>query len=153
VIGAATILLRLPDETLAFGAKLGAALRIGDVVALDGPLGAGKTLLTKGILTGLGHRGDVPSPSYPLVIPYHPPAVRMPLTHVDLYRIEDEQALRELALDDARADGALVIEWPDRLGDRAWPDMLALTLCVDDDGSRALTAVVPPAWGGRWPPR
>jgi tRNA threonylcarbamoyladenosine biosynthesis protein TsaE len=147
------ILLRSPDETLAFGATLGAMLRVGDVIALNGPLGAGKTLLTKGILAGLGHVGDVPSPSYPLVIPYDPPAVRIPLTHVDLYRIDDPAALPELALYDARAEGALVIEWPDRMGASAWPDMLELTLAVHDDTSRALTAQVPPAWGGRWPPR
>jgi tRNA threonylcarbamoyladenosine biosynthesis protein TsaE len=147
------IRLPTPDDTLAFGARLGAILRTGDVVALSGPLGAGKTLLTKGILSGLGYTGDVPSPSYPLVIPYDPPAVRVPLTHADLYRIDDAAALEELALDDARADGVLIVEWPDRLGDRAWSDMLGLTLAVHDDGTRALTAQVPPAWGGRWPPR
>jgi tRNA threonylcarbamoyladenosine biosynthesis protein TsaE len=147
------ILLRSPEATLAFGAKLATTLRVGDVITLSGPLGAGKTLLTKGIMAGLGHGGDVPSPSYPLVIPYDPPAVRIPLTHVDLYRIDDRVALEELALDDARADGALVIEWPDRMGNRAWPDMLELTLAVHDDTIRALTAQVPPAWGGRWPPR
>ena len=147
------ILLWSPDETLAFGAKLGAMLRTGDVIALSGPLGVGKTLLTKGILAGLGHKGDVPSPSYPLVIPYDPPAVRLPLTHVDLYRIDDPAALQELALDDARADGALVIEWPDRMGASAWPDMLELTLAVHDNVARALTAQVPPAWERRWPPR
>jgi tRNA threonylcarbamoyladenosine biosynthesis protein TsaE len=147
------ILLRSPEETLAFGAKLGALLHIGDVIALNGPLGAGKTLLAKGILAGLGYAGDVPSPSYPLVIPYDPPTVRIPLTHVDLYRIDDAAALDELALDDARADGVLVVEWPDRMGASAWPDMLGLTLAVQDDGARALTAQVPPAWGSRWPPR
>jgi tRNA threonylcarbamoyladenosine biosynthesis protein TsaE len=147
------ILLRSPEETLAFGVKLGARLRVGDVIALTGPLGAGKTLLTKGILAGLGHDGDVPSPSYPLVIPYGQPAVRLSLTHVDLYRIDDPAALDELALDDARAEGALVIEWPDRMGNRAWPDMLELTLAVHDDTTRALTAQVPPAWESRWPPR
>mgnify|MGYP000243971274 FL=1 len=147
------ILLGSPDETLAFGAKLGAIVRVGDVIALNGPLGAGKTLFTKGILSGLGHIGDVPSPSYPLVIPYDPPAVRISLTHVDLYRIDDPAALEELALDDARAEGALVIEWPDRMGARAWTDMLELTLIVHDDTTRALTAQVPPAWERRWPPR
>ena len=147
------ILLGSPDETLAFGAKLGAILRVGDVIALNGPLGAGKTLFTKGILAGLGHIGDVLSPSYPLVIPYDPPAVRIPLTHVDLYRIDDPAALEELALDDARSDGALVIEWPDRMGGSAWPDMLALTLTVHADTTRALTAQVPPAWERRWPPK
>jgi tRNA threonylcarbamoyladenosine biosynthesis protein TsaE len=147
------ILLNSPDDTLVFGERLGTALRVGDVVALSGPLGAGKTLLTKGILAGLGYAGDVPSPSYPLVIPYDSPAVRIPLTHADLYRIDDPVALEELALDDARADGILIVEWPDRLGGRAWPDMLVLTLAVRDDGARALTAQVPPAWERRWPPR
>ena len=146
------IVLNSPDETLAFGARLGAMLIVGDVIALEGPLGAGKTLLTKGILTGLGYAGDVPSPSYPLVIPYEPPIVRLPLTHVDLYRLDSEDALDELALDDARTDGALVIEWPDRMGAQTWRDMLILTLTVHDDTSRALTAQVPPAWERRWPP-
>lgn len=147
------IVLRSPEETLAVGAGLGAILQVGDVIALDGPLGAGKTLFTKGILTGLGYTGDVPSPSFPLVIPYDPPAVRLPLTHVDLYRIDDPAALPELGLDDARAEGALVIEWPDRLGLHAWDDMLTLTLVVRQDATRALTAQVPPAWESRWPPR
>ena len=147
------IVLHTPDETLAFGRTLSTALVVGDVIALKAPLGAGKTLLAKGILAGLGYAGDVPSPSYPLVIPYEPPAVRIPLTHVDLYRLESEEALDELALDEARSDGAMVIEWPDRMGERAWPDMLVLTLAVHGDASRALTAQVPPAWERRWPPR
>jgi tRNA threonylcarbamoyladenosine biosynthesis protein TsaE len=147
------ILLGSPEETLAFGARLGAILRVGDVVALSGPLGAGKTLLTNGIMTGLGYVGDVPSPSFPLVIPYDPPAVRIPLTHVDLYRIDDPTDLPELGLDDARAEGALVIEWPDRLGPKAWPDMLELLVQPTSGTARALTPQVPPAWESRWPPR
>lgn len=142
-----------PDETRAFGARLGAILKVGDVIALNGPLGAGKTLFTKGILSGLGYTGDVPSPSFPLVIPYDPPAVRIPLTHVDLYRIDDPAALPELGLDDARAEGALVIEWPDRLGPYAWDDMLVLLVQPTGETTRALTAQVPPAWESRWPPR
>ncbi|UVO53553.1 tRNA (adenosine(37)-N6)-threonylcarbamoyltransferase complex ATPase subunit type 1 TsaE [Sphingomonas sp. SUN039] len=147
------IRLGSPDETLAFGARLGAMLGTGDVMTLSGPLGAGKTVFARGILAGLGHHGDVPSPSYPLVIPYDPPAVRLPLLHVDLYRLDSPDALDELGLDEARYDGALVIEWPERMGARLWPDVLALTLAAHKDGSRALTAQVPPAWGGRWPPR
>ena len=146
------ITLATPDATLDFGARLGAALAIGDVVALTGPLGAGKTLLARGILAGLGHHGDVPSPTFPIIIPYDPPAVRLPVGHVDLYRIDDETALVELGLDDLRAEGALVIEWPDRLGSRAWPDVLALTLSVEANGTRHLTAQVPQAWEPRWPP-
>jgi tRNA threonylcarbamoyladenosine biosynthesis protein TsaE len=147
------IVLGSPEETLAFGARLGAILQIGDVIALSGPLGAGKTLLTMGILSGLGYAGDVPSPSFPLVIPYDPPAVRIPLTHVDLYRIDDPADLPELGLDDARAEGSLVIEWPDRLGPQTWDDMLELLVEPTTETTRALTAQVPPAWESRWPPR
>jgi tRNA threonylcarbamoyladenosine biosynthesis protein TsaE len=147
------MLLPSPDETHALGTRLGAIVEVGDVIALAGALGAGKTVLAKGVLAGLGYRGDVPSPSYPLVIPYAPPATRIPLAHVDLYRIDDPSALEELALEDARAEGALVIEWPDRMGPRTWPDMLMLTLAVNGDGARALTAQVPPAWERRWPPK
>ncbi len=147
------ILLPTPHDTLSLGARLGAILEVGDVIALEGALGAGKTVFAKGLLAGLGHAGDVPSPSYPLVIPYAPPATRIPVAHVDLYRIDDASALEELALDDARADGALVIEWPDRMGAGRWPDMLVLALAVHGDGNRALTAQVPPAWEYRWPPK
>jgi len=147
------MILHKPEETLALGARLGSILGIGDVIALEGPLGAGKTLFANGMLIGLGYVGDVPSPSYPLVIPYTPPATRIALAHVDLYRIDDPSALDELALDDARAEGALAIEWPERMGKRRWPDMLVLTLAVHGNGARALTAQVPPAWEGRWPPK
>ena len=147
------ILLDSPQATHDFGVALGQRLIRGDVIALHGPLGAGKTLLARGILSGLGYAGDVPSPSFPIVIPYDPPTVRLSLTHVDLYRIDDPDALPELGLDDARSEGALVIEWAERLGDRAWSDMLELSLDVRPDGARGLTAQVPPAWGSRWPPR
>lgn len=147
------IVLQSPEESLAFGAKLGAVLRTADVVALSGPLGAGKTLVTKGILMGLGYDGDVPSPSFPLMIPYEPPAVRVPLTHIDLYRIHDSAGLTELGLADARTESALVVEWPDRLVNEGWKDMLLLFLEIMSDSSRVLTAQVPPAWESRWPLR
>jgi len=147
------IVLQSSEESLAFGAKLGAVLRTADVVALSGPLGAGKTLVTKGILMGLGYDGDVPSPSFPLVIPYEPPAVRVALTHIDLYRIHDSTGLTELGLADARAESALVVEWPDRLVNEGWKDMLLLFFEIMSDTSRVLTAQVPPAWESRWPLR
>jgi tRNA threonylcarbamoyladenosine biosynthesis protein TsaE len=77
---------------------------------------------------------------------------RVPLWHVDLYRIEDSSELEELALDEARQDTALVVEWPERLGAALWGDALRLHLVVADAGARTLTAHVPPAWEGRWPP-
>jgi len=145
------IRLRGPDETEAFGRRLAGALRPGDVVALYGDLGAGKTTLARGLLRGLGVAEDVASPTFPIVLPYDD--LPVPVWHVDLYRIEDESELAELALDEALADGALLIEWPERLGTALWPHALRLTLSREGEGARALTAEVPPAWGDRWPLR
>jgi tRNA threonylcarbamoyladenosine biosynthesis protein TsaE len=139
------------EATEALGRTLAAALRPGDVVALFGDLGAGKTTLARGILRGLGFEGDVASPTFPIVVPYETPA--LPLWHVDLYRLDDPAEAGELGLDEALAEGALVIEWPERLGGGLWPEALRLTLERRGEGARALTAEVPAAWGGRWPPR
>jgi tRNA threonylcarbamoyladenosine biosynthesis protein TsaE len=122
------------------------------VIALFGALGAGKTTLARGLLRGLGHDGDVASPTFPIVQAYASPDTRIPLWHVDLYRIEDPAELVEIGLDEARGEAALVIEWPERLP-ALWPDSLQLTLSAAPDGGRVLTALVPPAWGARWPPR
>lgn len=146
--------IRLADAaaTEAFGAALAKQLRQGDIVALFGSLGAGKTTLCRGILAGLGHLGDVASPTFPIVQAYDPPDTRIPVWHVDLYRIEDPTELEELGLDEALAEAAMLIEWPERLP-ALWPEALRLGLEAQADGERALTAQVPPAWGERWPPR
>ena len=138
-------------ETEALGHRLAGQLRSGDVVALFGDLGAGKTTLARGMLRGLGFEGDVASPTFAIVQPYE--TVAPPLWHVDLYRIEDPAEFRELALDEALDEGVLVIEWPERLGEALWPHALRLTLSRDGEGARALTAKVPAAWEARWPPR
>lgn len=145
----------LADEqaTAALGESLARVLRPGDVIALFGDLGAGKTTFTRGLLHGLGFTGDVASPTFPIVQAYEPPDVRIPLWHVDLYRIEAPEEIEELALDDARVDAALAIEWPERLGRGLWPDSLILRLTFAEAGARALTVQVPAAWEGRWPPR
>jgi tRNA threonylcarbamoyladenosine biosynthesis protein TsaE len=147
-----TIRLADPQATERFGAALAARLRPGDVVALCGGLGAGKTTLSRGVLRGLGHVGDVASPTFPIVQTYAPPDTRIPLWHVDLYRIGHETELEELGLDEALGEAAMLIEWPERLP-ALWPGTLRLTLEEQADGARALTALVPPAWGDRWPPR
>lgn len=143
--------MKLKDEaaTLAFGRKLSKALRVGDVVTLSGPLSAGKTTLVRGLLGALGHKGEVPSPSFAIVQPYE--SLRVPVWHVDLYRIEDPSDLNELGLEDIREDGVLIIEWPEHANEAMWPEALALSLNVVEDGARALTAKVPAAWEGRWP--
>ena len=145
--------MRLEDaeHTDAFGLRLAAALRPGDVVALYGDLGAGKTTLARGILRGLGFAGDVASPTFPIVQPYE--ELALPVWHVDLYRIENPAELEELALYEALDGGVLLVEWPERLGASLWPHALRLTLRREGEGARALTAEVPPAWGGRWPLR
>ena len=140
-------------ETEKLGAALASALRPGDVVALSGPLGAGKTTFARGALAALGLSGEAPSPSFSLIIAYDPPDVRLPLWHVDLYRIEDADEIEELGLDDARLDSALLIEWPERMGALLWPDALRLHIDRDGDDARRLTWDLPEAWEGRWPPR
>lgn len=144
----------LSDEadTLALGAWLAGRLRVGDVVALSGPLSSGKTTLARGCIAALGHAGEVASPTFTVVQSYGPPETRLPLLHVDLYRLAHAQEADELGLDDARGDHALLVEWPERLGRRLWPDALRLRLEPAEADARRLTASVPPAWEARWPP-
>ena len=142
----------LEDEqaTLDFGARLAAAARAGDVIALSGPLGVGKTALARGFISALGHEGDVPSPSFAIVQPYED--LEPPVWHVDLYRIEDPSEIDELGLDSA-SDAVLLVEWPERAGCNMWPEALTLSLDFAENGERILTANVPPSWEGRWPLR
>lgn len=144
------MLLSDAAATDAFGRRLASLVQVGDVVTLSGPLGAGKTSIARGLLSALGLPGEAPSPSYAIVQPYDPPEVRLPVLHVDLYRIDDAGDLDELGLDDARWTAALLVEWPERAGPGAWPDALHLTLSVADGGGRGLTADVPPGWEDRW---
>ncbi len=145
-----TVELSDAEATDAAGRALAKVLRAGDVIALSGDLGAGKTSLARGLLAALGLADEAPSPSYAIVIPYEPPQVRLPVWHVDLYRLDDPEDAAELGLDDALGDGALVIEWPERL-DWLWPDALRLHIHVPERGPRRLTATVPPSWEDRWP--
>lgn len=142
----------LADEqaTMELGGRLAARLRRGDVVTLSGPLGVGKTALARGILEALGHQGEVPSPSFAIVQPYE--ELELPVWHVDLFRIDDRAELDELGLE-AAAEGALLVEWPEKAGMGAWPQALGLTLDFAAGGARRLTAEVPASWQNRWPPQ
>jgi tRNA threonylcarbamoyladenosine biosynthesis protein TsaE len=145
------VLLRSPEESLALGGRLAEVVRPGDVIALSGPLGAGKTSIARGLLAALGLEEEAPSPSFAIVQPYAPPEVRFPVLHVDLYRIEQAEEAEELGLDEAREDSLLIVEWPERLGEDWWRDALWLSLELTPDGARVLTAKVPAAWRDRWP--
>nr|WP_208403007.1 tRNA (adenosine(37)-N6)-threonylcarbamoyltransferase complex ATPase subunit type 1 TsaE [Sphingomonas japonica] len=143
--------MRDADASDRLGRALAKRVRPGDVIALSGPLGAGKTSIARGVLAGLGLAGEAPSPSFAIVQPYDPPEVALPVLHIDLYRIEHPDEAEELGLDEQRGDSLLLVEWPERLGADAWRDALWLTLETKPEGGRGLTARVPEAWRARWP--
>jgi tRNA threonylcarbamoyladenosine biosynthesis protein TsaE len=140
--------LAAPAETAALAARLAAVLRPGDVVALHGNLGAGKSTFARGLIKALGWAGEVPSPTFTLVQPYED--LPVPVWHVDLYRIEHPSEVDALGL--FETDAALLIEWPERLGQRLPSDALHLSLSGSGDEPRRLTWRAPTAWEGRWPP-
>ena len=108
-----TITTDSEDETAAVGRELAATLSAGDVLLLFGDLGAGKTAFVRGLAEGLGvSRDEVSSPTFTLIQEYR--GGRLPLFHVDLYRIEDPREFDELGLDEIAEDGVLAIEWADR---------------------------------------
>ena len=133
--------LDLPDLTAMqrFGASIAAGLRLGDVVALSGGLGAGKTTLARAIIAALGHSGEVPSPSFAIIEVYDPPAVRLPLVHADFYRLERPREADEIGLDDYREGAALIAEWPEHAGGFAnEPGCLSILLEVAEHGRIAI---------------
>lgn len=130
----------LPDEaaTAQLGEDLAQALRPGDVLALSGDLGAGKTSLARGLIRAVAEDPDleVVSPTFTLVQAYE---LLLPIHHFDLYRTASPDELRELGLDEALERGAAVIEWPER-ADTLPPDTLHVTLTHEGDGRRAVVA-------------
>lgn len=101
-----------PEETEAAGEQLGQRLRRGDLVLLKGELGAGKTTFVRGMARGTGSPARVASPTFQLVRIY---PGRMQLAHVDLYRLEVDDEVRDVGLDELLDTGAVVVEWGDRL--------------------------------------
>jgi tRNA threonylcarbamoyladenosine biosynthesis protein TsaE len=106
--------LSTEDDTRELGRRLGAVLRAGDLIVLDGPLGAGKTVLAQGIGVGLGVRGQVTSPTF-VISRVHPPdparGGRLPLVHVDAYRLGGMPDVDDLDLDASLEDSVTVVEW------------------------------------------
>lgn len=122
----------------AFGARIAARLRAGDVVALEGDLGSGKTTLARAILMALGHEGEVPSPSFTIIETYPAPPLRLPVVHADFYRLEEPGEAAELGLDDYRESAALIAEWPQKAGGFGHePACLAVRLETVGDGREA----------------
>ncbi len=133
---------RLPDQeaTRALGVRLARALAPGDVVALLGDLGAGKTSLAKATIATLGavEEDDVTSPTFVLAVDY---PGRVPVLHVDAYRLAGPAAFAELGFGPLEAgERAALVEWADRVGDALPADRLELELAHDPAGGRSLTA-------------
>jgi tRNA threonylcarbamoyl adenosine modification protein YjeE len=120
------------EATLAFARGLAATLCQGDVVLLEGDLGAGKSEIARAMIRAMvGAAIDVPSPTFTLV--QHYAASDFPIAHADLYRIDDPADLAELGLDEAGDLGVLIVEWPLRAGPSAFPPS-ALSVRIEDEG-------------------
>src|SRR5262249_36256975 len=133
------LVVDLPDEaaTAALAEDVAAALRPGDVVALSGPLGAGKTTFARALIRALADDPhlEVPSPTFTLVQAYA--AGRLSLSHFDLYRVSDSSELDEIGFDDALTEGTVLVEWPERAGAGLPTERLDLTFALAGEGRRA----------------
>jgi tRNA threonylcarbamoyladenosine biosynthesis protein TsaE len=127
--------LETEADTTNFGAALAEALETGEAICLSGPLGAGKSVLARGLIRALSREaGDVPSPTFTLAQFYAGP--KFPLAHFDLFRLTSAEEAYEIGLDEALRDGAAVIEWPERLGHHLPPNRLDIEIEVDGEARR-----------------
>ena len=146
--------LELPtvDDTRAFGRRLAAVLRAGDLVVLDGPLGAGKTALAQGIGVGLGVRGGVTSPTFVIARVHPSPRDGPPLVHVDAYRLGgglDE--MEDLDLDVSLPESVIVVEWGEGKVEELTDDRLQVQIhrAVGDTTDEVRHVTLTPV-GERW---
>jgi tRNA threonylcarbamoyladenosine biosynthesis protein TsaE len=143
----ADVRLGTETDTARLGAAIGRELKVGEAVCLAGPLGAGKSTLARGLIRHLaGAEIEAPSPTFTLVQTYEAP--RLTVSHFDLYRLESAEEVFELGFDEALDGGAVVVEWPDRLGRYLPADRLDVELTFDGESRRA--RLTPRgAWEGR----
>ncbi|MDB6139796.1 MAG: hypothetical protein JWO94_2868 [Verrucomicrobiaceae bacterium] len=132
--------LATAEETMAWGLSLAASLGAGDVVALCGQLGAGKTHVVKGLLQGLGSSEDVTSPTFSLVHEYQ--KARLPVFHFDFYRMKSEAELLNIGWDEYLDEaGIVVVEWADMFPSLLPPHARWFQLEVLPEGGRRVTAL------------
>ena len=148
-----TIRTATAEDTRAAGAQLATVLQPHDVVVLTGELGAGKTTLVQGIARGLGATEHVASPTFTLVREYT--SGRVPLAHVDLYRLEREQEVIDLALDELEdGERVLLVEWGDPVADLLADERLRIELATadpsgEDETRRIAISTLGPSWDAR----
>lgn len=126
-------------RTRTLGRRVARLLRPGDVLLLQGPLGAGKTTFAQGLGVGLGIEGPVRSPTFVLLARHDAGTGSMPLSHADLYRLDDPAQVEELALEEQAADGVLLVEWPERGLQALPPSHLLVVFELPADGGSATT--------------
>ena len=126
-----------PEFTRNLGRKLGALLQPGDLVCLQGDLGAGKTTFTQGLAEGWGSTDSVSSPTFVMVNLYRAPD-GTPLYHMDAYRIESLPEAVQLGLDDMLAEGALIVEWPERISGVLPKECIWLVLTHESETARRI---------------
>lgn len=120
------------DETIEFSRRLGALLQAGDVLTLEGDLGAGKTTFTKGLALGLGISRTVNSPTFTIIKEYHG---RMPLYHMDVYRVED--SYEDLGFDEYfEGEGVTVVEWAHLIEAQLPSQLLKISIYLGENQSR-----------------
>lgn len=147
-------MILLPDLAAmdALAASIAPLLEPGDVVALEGDLGAGKSTLARAIIKALGHEGEVPSPTFTILETYD--ELSPPVVHADFYRLEDPAEVEQLGLDDYRDGAVLLAEWPANAGGFAHePQCLSIRIeFLGKNGEDGRKAIVEPgpAWLGRW---
>ncbi|MEO1730035.1 MAG: tRNA (adenosine(37)-N6)-threonylcarbamoyltransferase complex ATPase subunit type 1 TsaE [Pseudomonadota bacterium] len=145
--------IALPDLAAVedYGARIASVVREGDVIALSGGLGAGKTTLARAVIAALGYPHEVPSPTFTIVETYDAPPLRVPVVHADFYRLKHPSEADEIGLDDYREGAALIAEWPDHAGGFAHEAAcLSIALEVADEGRIAI-ASGGADWLGRMP--
>jgi|SRR5215471_1270424 len=133
---APTMLTRSEDETIDAALDLASTLGAGDIVLLYGDLGAGKTAFTRGLAMGLGgDPDDVSSPTFTIMQEYR--GGRLPLFHVDLYRLSDPREIEDLGFEEVAAEGVLAVEWADRLS-RSIPGAITVHIAHGDGDTRSI---------------
>jgi tRNA threonylcarbamoyladenosine biosynthesis protein TsaE len=145
------IALPAADDTVAFGERLGRTLRAGDLVLLAGPLGAGKTVLVKGIAAGMDVAGQVSSPTFVIARVHRPTTPDgIPLVHVDAYRLGDDlDQLAGLDLDTDLMDAAVVVEWGEGVAQALSSDFLLVRMTRRDDDVREVVLEPHGTWADR----